>query len=257
MRSTSAVRVSAKLPSSILGGSGSPSASLAWLRNTKITLTPALTVHVPLSRGYRGRVVSATESTVRMELEAAYKTVTVKVRRPLLQRPCSGQVGKASMRCPLPPCADKLFVACLPPMLFQAALSIDAGAAWGWVLWDYGGGNKFSSVSCMSCTSCMGPCRCKPPCHRSKPVSMLVVPPQQQLQLASVRRPAPGSSAPRSAIPKVEVLRLSFQAEGSGLSRRGPQHVTHRLAAPGSEHTLGTHRAVCGSTWRGRTLPSL
>ena len=39
---------------------------------------------VPLSRGYRGRVVSATETTVRMELEAAYKTVTVKVHGPLL-----------------------------------------------------------------------------------------------------------------------------------------------------------------------------
>ena len=31
------------------------------------------------SRGYKGRVVSATDSTVRIELEAAYKTVTVKV----------------------------------------------------------------------------------------------------------------------------------------------------------------------------------
>lgn len=30
-------------------------------------------------RGYRGRIVSATETHVRMELEAAYKTVTVKI----------------------------------------------------------------------------------------------------------------------------------------------------------------------------------
>ena len=32
-----------------------------------------------LCRGYRGRIVSATDTHVRMELEAAYKTVTVKL----------------------------------------------------------------------------------------------------------------------------------------------------------------------------------
>ena len=51
---------------------------------------PASTVVVTSCRGYRGRVVSATDTDVRIELEAQYKTVTVKKEQ------LKGQEGTAA-----------------------------------------------------------------------------------------------------------------------------------------------------------------